>query len=74
MRSPYLTEIYLNDALVLVCLEMVNKYGEPFMTAKSASGATTKTSKPPYPYRTFWALVLLVGNFVVAAFYFGILK
>jgi photosystem I 4.8kDa protein len=53
---------------------MVTKHGEPFMTAKSASGATVKTGKPPYPFRTFWALVLLVGNFVVAAYYFGILK
>lgn len=35
---------------------------------------TSKTSKPPYTFRTFWALVLLAGNFLVAAFYFGILK
>lgn len=35
---------------------------------------TPKTSKPPYTFRTFWALVLLAGNFLVAAFYFGILK
>lgn len=27
-----------------------------------------------YPFRSAWALLLLVGNFVVAAFYFGILK
>ncbi|WP_228035177.1 photosystem I protein PsaX [Oculatella sp. LEGE 06141] len=32
------------------------------------------TGKPPYPFRTFWALFLLLGNFVVAAFYFGILR
>jgi photosystem I 4.8kDa protein len=32
------------------------------------------TGNPPYPYRTFWALFLLFGNFVVAAFYFGILR
>ncbi|NJR52270.1 MAG: photosystem I protein PsaX [Leptolyngbyaceae cyanobacterium CSU_1_3] len=44
------------------------------MTAKSASGATTKTGKPPYPFRTFWALVLLAGNLLVAAYYFGIIK
>ncbi|MFM7423752.1 MAG: photosystem I protein PsaX [Elainella sp.] len=35
---------------------------------------TSKTSKPPYTFRAFWALVLLAGNFLVAAFYFGILK
>jgi photosystem I protein len=27
-----------------------------------------------YPFRTGWALLLLAGNFIVAAFYFGILK
>ncbi len=42
--------------------------------AKNPTGATTKTSKPPYPYRTGWALLLLGINFVVAAYYFGILK
>lgn len=30
--------------------------------------------KPPYPFRTAVALILLAGNFLVAAFYFGILK
>lgn len=46
------------------------------MTAKAgkSTGATTKTGNPPYPFRTFWALVLLAGNFIVAAYYFGILK
>lgn len=44
------------------------------MTARSAPKAeVAQTGKPPYPYRTFWALVLLLGNFLVAAFYFGIL-
>jgi len=49
------------------------------MTAKRVgattnTGATTKTSKPPYPFRTFWALVLLAGNFLVAAIYFHVLN
>lgn len=44
------------------------------MTGKNPTGATAKTSKPPYPFRTGWALLLLAGNFIVAAFYFGILK
>ncbi|MGF1497603.1 MAG: photosystem I protein PsaX [Elainellaceae cyanobacterium] len=32
------------------------------------------TGNPPYPFRTGWALLLLAGNFLVAAFYFGIIK
>ncbi|HEY9603956.1 MAG TPA: photosystem I protein PsaX [Allocoleopsis sp.] len=28
----------------------------------------------PYPFRLFWALVLLFGNLLVAAFYFHILE
>lgn len=39
------------------------------MTSKASSVA-----KPNYTFRIFWALVLLAGNFLVAAFYFGILK
>lgn len=36
---------------------------------------TSKTnSKPTYTFRAGWALLLLAINFVVAAFYFGILK
>jgi photosystem I protein len=32
------------------------------------------SGNPPYPFRTVWALLLLAVNFVVAAYYFGILK
>lgn len=39
------------------------------MTSKQANA-----SKPNYSFRTFWALLLLAGNFLVAAYYFGILK
>ena len=36
---------------------------------------TSKPSpKPPYTFRAGWALALLALNFVVAAYYFGILK
>ncbi|NJO79963.1 MAG: photosystem I protein PsaX [Cyanobacteria bacterium RM1_2_2] len=35
---------------------------------------TIKTGKPPYTFRTSWALLLLFGNLLIAAFYFGILK
>jgi photosystem I protein len=39
------------------------------MTSKASSAA-----KPPYTFRAFWGLLLLAGNLLVAAFYFGILK
>ncbi|PSP15727.1 MAG: photosystem one PsaX [Cyanobacteria bacterium QS_8_64_29] len=32
-----------------------------------------QSGQPPYPYRTGWALVLLLGNLLVAAFYFHII-
>ena len=32
------------------------------------------TGSSPYPFRTGWALLLLAGNLLVAAYYFGILK
>ncbi|HEY9630322.1 MAG TPA: photosystem I protein PsaX [Coleofasciculaceae cyanobacterium] len=36
---------------------------------------TSKPSpKPTYTFRAGWALALLALNFVVAAYYFGILK
>ncbi|HEY9666597.1 MAG TPA: photosystem I protein PsaX [Coleofasciculaceae cyanobacterium] len=47
------------------------------MTAqgKKYDAPVAKTgAKPPYPFRLFWALVLLLGNFLVAAFYFHILE
>lgn len=31
-------------------------------------------AKPPYPFRTAWALVLLAINFLVAAYYFHIIQ
>jgi photosystem I protein len=31
-------------------------------------------AKPPYTFRTSWALLLLAINFIVAAFYFHILE
>lgn len=49
------------------------------MTAQSkkvsgsvSTGPVTKTGKRPYPFRTFWALLLLAGNFLVAAIYFHV--
>ncbi len=34
----------------------------------------SKQAKPPYTFRAAWALLLLAVNFLVAAYYFGILK
>ncbi|MBF2006987.1 photosystem I protein PsaX [Chlorogloeopsis fritschii PCC 9212] len=36
--------------------------------------AQSTTAKPPYPFRTGWALFLLAVNFLVAAFYFHIIE
>lgn len=33
-----------------------------------------KTTKPTYTFRTFWAIVLLAVNFLVAAIYFHVLN
>jgi photosystem I protein len=46
------------------------------MTAQSKkmNAPVAKSGKPPYPFRLFWALVLLLGNFIVAAFYFHIIE
>jgi photosystem I protein len=44
------------------------------MTAKSKSSAVANTgAKPPYPFRTGWAILLLAINFLVAAYYFHII-
>jgi photosystem I 4.8kDa protein len=52
------------------------RLGTYAMTSKQAKAKADvpTTGKPPYPFRTTWALILLAGNFVVAAYYFGILK
>jgi photosystem I protein len=41
---------------------------------KNPDASIPKTSNPPYPFRTGWALFLLAINFVVAAFYFHIIE
>jgi len=48
--------------------------GDFSMTAKRDIPPMTPSGKPPYSFRTGWALLLLAINFVVAAYYFGILK
>ena len=42
--------------------------------AKKQTGSIQKTSKPPYPFRTIVLLILLAGNFLVAAIYFHVLN
>lgn len=48
------------------------------MTAQAkkptSTGAVTKTSNPPYPFRTITLLILLAGNFLVAAIYFHVIN
>lgn len=33
-----------------------------------------QSGKPPYPYRAFWAAILLLGNFLVAGIYFHVIN
>lgn len=42
--------------------------------AKNANAPVANSGKFPYPYRAAWALFLLFGNFLVAAYYFHILE
>jgi photosystem I 4.8kDa protein len=48
------------------------------MTAQVTKQVKTKAvvdeSKPPYPFRTIVGLILLAGNFLVAAIYFHIVN
>jgi len=34
----------------------------------------TKATKPTYTFRASWAIFLLLINFVVAGYYFGLIK
>ncbi len=45
------------------------------MAAQAKSSApVAQSGKPPYPFRTVWALVLLAGNFLIAAIYFHVIN
>ncbi|MDZ7956853.1 MAG: photosystem I protein PsaX [Aulosira sp. DedQUE10] len=45
------------------------------MTAKSKNPPVADSgAKPPYPFRTGWALFLLAINFLVAGYYFHIIQ
>ncbi|MBE9192622.1 photosystem I protein PsaX [Gloeocapsopsis crepidinum LEGE 06123] len=44
------------------------------MTAQATKDATIKTGNPPYPYRTIISLILLAGNFLIAAIYFRVIN
>ncbi|MBD2345181.1 photosystem I protein PsaX [Anabaena subtropica] len=41
--------------------------------AKAKTSPVANTGKPPYAFRTGWALLLLAVNFLVAAYYFHII-
>lgn len=42
--------------------------------AKKTNAPVANSGKPPYPFRLFWALFLLFGNFLIAAYYFHIIQ
>ncbi len=42
--------------------------------AKKVEAPVANSGTPPYPFRLFWALVLLFGNLLVAAYYFHIIQ
>lgn len=44
------------------------------MKSSVKTKAVVDESKPPYPYRTLVSLVLLAGNFLVAAIYFHVIN
>ena len=46
------------------------------MTSRTTNpqDATVNTSNPPYPFRTLVLLLLLAGNFLVAAIYFQVIN
>jgi photosystem I protein len=41
---------------------------------KNPKSPTVNLSNPPYPFRTIVAILLLAGNFLVAAIYFHIVN
>ncbi|MBW4651109.1 MAG: photosystem I protein PsaX [Kastovskya adunca ATA6-11-RM4] len=42
--------------------------------AKKSDRPVPQSGKPPYPYRTAWAIFLLLGNFLIAAIYFHVVS
>jgi photosystem I protein len=43
-------------------------------TAKKPTGSVPETGKPPYPFRTIVSIILLAGNFLIAAIYFHLVN
>jgi photosystem I protein len=43
-------------------------------TEKVGTEVAKSSGKPPYPFRTVVSLLLLAGNFLVAAIYFHVLN
>jgi photosystem I protein len=44
------------------------------MTKNYEAPVAKSGAKPPYPFRLFWAALLLGVNFLVAAYYFHIIE
>lgn len=66
----------VEHSLTLCFFKKVIQLGAKPMTAKAKKyeAPVANSGKPPYPFRVFWALVLLFGNFLVAAFYFHLIQ
>lgn len=53
---------------------MTAKATRPADTEAANNRAVTKTGRPPYPFRTITALILLAGNLLVAGIYFHVIN
>jgi photosystem I 4.8kDa protein len=78
-QSP-ITQIFLKNlsfwynSLVFLRKWIKKKEGERFMAKVQNSPVPSTGAKPPYTFRTAWALLLLAVNFLVAAYYFHIIE
>ncbi len=80
MPNAQTTQIFLKNVgkgyTCLVCLKKsINLGVQPMATGKTANSPVADSgAKPPYAFRTGWALFLLAINFLVAAYYFNIIQ
>lgn len=68
----FLTNFTQNDTPMVFVRKSLNA-GETIM-AKVGADVPQTDAKAPFPYRTVISIILLAGNFVVAAIYFHILN
>lgn len=54
--------------------EQANKVANKAAGTAAETAVAKSNSKPPYPFRTAISLVLLAGNFLVAAIYFHVVN